>query len=94
MPYLLVRHKVADFSNWKPIFDEHEPTRANAGSQGGLLFRSVDDPNEVFVLLEWDAQSRAREFAQSEDLRQAMDRAGVLGPPDVYFMDIVERLPA
>jgi len=23
MPYLLVRHKVADFSKWKPAYDAH-----------------------------------------------------------------------
>jgi hypothetical protein len=25
MPYLLVRHKVSDFSKWKPAYDAHLP---------------------------------------------------------------------
>jgi heme-degrading monooxygenase HmoA len=91
MPYLLVRHKVEDFSRWKPIFDEHGATRKAGGSRGGRLFRSVEDPQEVVILFEWDDLDKARQFAQSEDLRQAMQRAGVTDRPDVYFLEEVER---
>ena len=33
MNYLLVRHKVADFSKWKPVYDAHLPTRQPAGAK-------------------------------------------------------------
>jgi hypothetical protein len=41
----------------------------------------------VVILLEWDDLEKARQFAQSEDLRQAMQRAGVVDQPDVYFLN-------
>lgn len=63
MPVMLIRHKVADYGAWKPLFDEHGTTRRANGSRGGRLFRSADDPNEVVVLLEWDDLERARFFA-------------------------------
>jgi heme-degrading monooxygenase HmoA len=91
MPYLLVRHKVEDFARWKPIFDEHGATRKAAGSRGGRLFRSVEDPDELVIVFEWDDVEKARQFAQSEDLRQAMQRAGVADRPDVYFLEEVDR---
>jgi hypothetical protein len=31
MPYMLVRHQVADFGKWKPIFDAHAGARRMAG---------------------------------------------------------------
>ncbi len=31
MPYLLVHHKVADFSKWKLAYDAHSPARQKAG---------------------------------------------------------------
>lgn len=91
MAYLLVRHKVRDFAKWKPIFDEHGATRKAAGSKGGALFRSADNPQEVIALFEWDSVSNARKFAESEDLKRAMERAGVADRPDIYFLDQVDR---
>ncbi len=36
----------------------------------------------------------ARTFAQSQDLREAMQRAGVADQPDIYFFEEVEELRA
>ena len=43
MASLLVHHKVEDYNKWKPIFDEHSSFRAQNGSQGGRVFRSLND---------------------------------------------------
>ena len=51
MPYLLVRHKVADFSKWKPVYDSHLPARQKAGLKEVHLLRNIDDPNEVVLLV-------------------------------------------
>jgi hypothetical protein len=76
MPFLLIRHKVKDFAAWKPVFEDHSATRKAAGSKGGYLLRNHDDPNEVVVLLEVEDLGKARQFAQSADLKEAMQRAG------------------
>lgn len=47
-------------------------------------------PNEIVILFEWDSLEKARKFAQSEDLRKTMQRAGVIDKPDLYFLDEVE----
>jgi heme-degrading monooxygenase HmoA len=91
MPYMLVRHQVEDFARWKSVFDQHGPTRAASGSRGGRLLRGSADPNEVVILFEWDSLEKARRFAESQDLRTAMQRAGVTDTPDIYFLDEVER---
>ena len=87
MPAVLIRHRVADYAAWKPLFDEDGLTRRANGCRGGPLYRSADDPNEVLVLLEWDDLERARLFADSDDLRVAMERAGVIGPPEIWFLE-------
>lgn len=86
MPYLLVRHKVADFSKWKPVYDAHLPARQKAGLKEEHLLRSIDDPNETVILFEAEDVQKAREFAASSDLREAMQRAGVVDKPDIYFL--------
>ncbi len=91
MPYTLVRHKVEDYAKWKSVFDEHGATRKASGCKGGQLFRNADNPNELVILLEWNETAKARQFVQSDDLRQTMQRAGVTDQPDVYFLDEVEK---
>jgi heme-degrading monooxygenase HmoA len=56
--------------------------------------RNADDPNELLILLEWDSLENARRFTDADDLREAMQRAGVADQPDVYFLEEVERLRA
>ena len=91
MPSLLIRCHVADYLAWKAVFDEHECARRANGSQGGWLFRDADDPHEVLLLLAWDDLERARLFADSDDLREAMARAGVTDRPDIWFLEDVGR---
>jgi hypothetical protein len=86
MPSLLIRHHVADYAAWKVVFDEQELTRRANGSRGGRLFHNSSDPNEVLLLLEWDDLDRARLFADSDDLREAMARSGVTDQPDIWFL--------
>ena len=52
MPYILVRHKVADFSKWKPAYDAHLPALQKAGLKEVHLLRNTDDPNETIILFE------------------------------------------
>lgn len=91
MPYLLVRHKVKDYLLWKLEFVEHAGTRKATGSLGGMLFQSLDDPNEIVVLMQWEDLASARAFMASAELREAMERAGVLGKPDVVFLEKLEQ---
>lgn len=91
MPYLLVRQKVADYARWKLIFDADSANRQAGGSEGGQVFRSADDPNAVTMLFEWDLE-KARQFSESEEARATMRAAGVLGAPDLYFLEEIEQL--
>ncbi len=84
--YLLVRHEVRDYSAWKPEYDADLPNRVQAGLTERFLFRGADDPNEIIILFEADDIARAKEFTQSAGMRETMERAGVVGKPDVYFL--------
>jgi len=41
MNYVLIRHKVADFAKWKPVYDGHLSARQKAGLKEEHLFRNV-----------------------------------------------------
>jgi heme-degrading monooxygenase HmoA len=87
MAHILVHHKVEDYKKWKLAFDDHLAYRSKNGSKGGKVFRSSSDPNEVFVLLEWDSIENAKKFTQSDQTKEVMKDAGVVGMPAIYFVD-------
>ena len=92
MVHVLLHHRVSDFSRWKESFDSHLSTRKQAGEIGFHLFQSVDDPREVTLLLDWDSLEHARKFMGSEDLRGRMQQAGVVGAPDVQYIQDVHAV--
>ena len=92
MVHVLVRHKVADFNRWKESFDSYLNTRMRAGELGFRLFQSVDDPRDVTLLSDWDSVEQARRFMSSEELRSRMQQAGVVGTPDVHYVEDVRAI--
>ncbi len=92
MPYLLIRQNVTDYAQWKVACVAHSVTRQASGSRGGQLLRSASDPNELVVLLEWDDLERARQFVHSDELREVMRRAGVVGHPTIFFLKDGEQV--
>ncbi|KKG14155.1 hypothetical protein EO98_09280 [Methanosarcina sp. 2.H.T.1A.6] len=93
MVYVVIKHKVEDYSRWKSIFDEHGTTRGKAGCKGGQLFCSSDETNDLCILLEWDKKENATGFYESEDLKKTMQKAGVIGKPEIYFLEKIEDFP-
>lgn len=87
MTHILIRHKVADFSKWKPVYDGHHAARQKAGLREKSLLRSIDNPNEVVLLFEAEDLKRAQTFTESSGLREAMQKAGVVGKPDILFLN-------
>ncbi|HLE51519.1 MAG TPA: hypothetical protein VI755_05630 [Anaerolineales bacterium] len=88
MQYVYVRHTVEDYAKWRPGFDANEPARRAAGSTGVYhLFRDSGNPNEITVILEWDSLDNARRFAQDPALREVMKEAGVMGQPEIRFLE-------
>jgi hypothetical protein len=90
MASMFVRHRVADYAKWKPVFDEHEPMRRAAGLTAHSIHRGNDDPSVVIIAFRAADLSKAKRFASSDDLKAAMARAGVQGPPEIWFAEDVE----
>jgi hypothetical protein len=51
------------------------------------LLRNIENPNEVILLFSVEDPDKAKAFAASDDLCQAMQKAGVSDRPDVYLLE-------
>ncbi|HET8632215.1 MAG TPA: antibiotic biosynthesis monooxygenase [Thermomicrobiales bacterium] len=91
MPYGISRVTVEDYDHWKAIFDEDAANRQRGSSRGGYVFRNRANPDEVIVLLEFADEAAFEAFASSPETRETMGRSGVIGPPDIAFLDLAAR---
>ena len=77
MVYVIVQLKLESFDKWKPVFDERAAIRKESGSKGARLFLNSDNPNEGFILFDWDNMENARKYLESESLRKTLQKVGV-----------------
>ncbi|MCE5254411.1 MAG: hypothetical protein LLG45_09465 [Actinomycetia bacterium] len=75
MAYVLVQHKIGKWSEFEGIFRGDGERRKMLGSKSGKVFRSLDAPDEIFVLFEWDSVEGARKFADGLETHEAMEWA-------------------
>jgi quinol monooxygenase YgiN len=84
---MLIRHKVKDYAAWKAVFDGARDLRRAGGERSYQILHPDDDPNNLILLFEWDSLDNARAYLANPDLKAAMDEAGVLEPPEAYFLE-------
>jgi hypothetical protein len=90
MAYIQVRQSVEDYEKWKAGFDAAAPVRQAAGATDeAYVMRNADNGNEIVVILGWSDLDQARQFAASPELKEAMRKAGVIGRPEVLFLNSV-----
>lgn len=84
---IIVQHTVRDYDAWKPVFDEHQPTREKYGCTGHTIYRDPDKPNEVTLFMSFESRERAEEFFKDPSLRDAMERGGVSAEPRTAWLE-------
>ena len=85
--FILTRIQTGDYDAWRPLFDKDRP-RAREKATQQRVFRGVDDPNQVFIFLEFDSLDDANES------RSRLLESGVLDRfDDKHGPNVVEEAP-
>lgn len=69
--FIVTRIQTGDYDAWRPLFDQDRP-RAREQATSQRVLRSVDDPNEVFVVPEFDS------LEDADESRRRLLESGVL----------------
>jgi quinol monooxygenase YgiN len=92
-----IENTVQDFDAWKANFDKYERFRAEQGVQSYRVSRSVTEPNEVLIDLEFGDQTAAQAFLpQLEKIMnspQARTQLTRHSAPRLYAV-VTERVPS
>lgn len=90
MVKVILSHEVKDFSTWKKGFDEGEALRTNAGVKTHGVYTAVDNGNHVTVITEFPSAEAVNGFLANPQLAADMEKAGVVGKPDVKILNKVQ----
>ncbi len=82
---MLIKQKVANFAKWFPGYEAHDSARAASGLHNFVVGRGIKDSNMVLVALHVDDTTKAKQFAMSPGLMEAMKKAGVIGKPTFFY---------
>lgn len=80
---MVVQHPVKDYAAWRIEYDNAQAIRDRHGVMDPTVFRNADDPNEITGLHWFSSVDEAHAFADDPDLKDAMARGGVSGPPRI-----------
>lgn len=83
---MLVQHKVKDYQEWKKVYDSALDLRKSNGEISDNIYRDASDPNSLTIIFRWDTLENAQKYSQSPELKEAMQKAGVEGPPKISFL--------
>jgi hypothetical protein len=77
--FIITRIQVGDYDAWRSMFDQDRPN-AREKATDVRVFRKVEDPNHVFVFLEFasvaDADESQRRLVESGVLDRFEDKHG------------------
>ena len=85
MAFLLTRIEVEDYDAWKSMFDT-DPFGIREVAKGHRVVRGVDEPNAVFIQVEFNSADDARNARQKLIDAGVLDRVDVKAGPTVAEM--------
>ena len=85
---LMMTFKAKDWDAWKKEFDSHKQARMDNGLIDRAIGHAVDDKNQGVLVFAVTDMAKAKAFLQSADLKDKMEKAGVIGKPTPFFYNI------
>ena len=92
-----IENTVGDFDAWKANFDKYERFRAELGVQSYRVSRSITEPNEVLVDLEFCDETAAQAFLPKLEKIMSSPQAQaqlVRHPVPRLYAVVTERVPS
>ena len=92
MAMLIIHHRVGDYETFKEVFLDDQERRRRSGCQGARVHQNAFDPNDVWVVLEFEAAEQAKRHAEGLELHEAIKWAtsNVSMPDFVVLENVME----
>jgi quinol monooxygenase YgiN len=86
---MMVQHHVSDYAKWYTGYMAHDSMRLAYGINRFALGREMEDSNKVIVFTKIADEQKAKDFAASPGLKEAMKASGVTGAPVISYVNVL-----
>lgn len=83
---IIIKHEVKDYAAWRKVYDADLPNRKGHHFMVMGVFTDVKNPNMVTIIGHFPSAEAANEFITNPKLKEAMEKAGVIGAPDITLL--------
>lgn len=87
---LMMQHKVKDYDAFRKVFDANKQARMDAGLTDRAMSCEFGDKNNVTLVFAVNDLAKAKAFTASDDLKNKMADAGVVGAPIVHYYTVAK----
>jgi hypothetical protein len=91
---VVIKHTVADYNVWKPLFDADSTNRNAAGLHMVGLSRGIENQNEVEIPFMIEDVQKAKAFTSNPVLKDVMQKGGVTSEPSILFIKVLRMSKA
>ena len=82
-----IHHRVKDYDAWREVYDEFADVQKANGVTDESVHRAKEDGNDLLVLHRFASVDDADAFFALTELREAMQRGGVEGEPQIRIYE-------
>ena len=91
MVYEISALKVQEYEKWKTGFDEITSIIKKNGAKCRRIFRDIEDPNRVMVIIEWENLKKLKKLANDKEIMAKFQKLGILEVDIRHFEEIENK---
>jgi len=88
---VFLKHQVADYGAWRPLYDADAQRRADAGMTEMGVYRDANDENMVLIAWETNNLDALNAMLASPDLAEKMKAAGVASGVETWVVGALQE---
>jgi len=73
---IILKRRLNNYDQWKKVVLDYDGLRKQYGSKGGDVYRSAKDPNEVYLVFEWDDSKPYQGYLNLPEVKKALADSG------------------
>jgi heme-degrading monooxygenase HmoA len=82
--------RVQDYEKWKRGFDGLVSILKENGAKCRRIFRDLEDPDKVMVIVEWENPEKAKKLANDKEMMAKFLKLGIL-ELDIHHFEEIEN---
>ena len=73
---IIVKRNLKDYSSWKNLVSTGNETRKEKGSKGMEVYRNAKNPNEVYLVIDWDDTKSYLDYFNLPEVQKGLSDSG------------------